>query len=331
MITLQNDGQIPFPDGPSWVADVALFASECLHGLAQKSERGAAEEVLKWLDASEDATWLSHCYSPQMFSWITDAEKCKTLMPSDWETLRQEIEFDQSPEYFNKSSVAVWQNPVQRFLNRLQAIGQGSRSVSSQDAVFLSSDDPLFRLSVNGMQEAVELIRTHVPGYFSDFQCFVRGIILVDYRASFRGASGLNQCGLIFYSPEEEWSPLKWAEELVHESTHYIIHSLDLRQHLVCGENALIEEHPGPFRPDLRHHHGNFHALSVVSRLVVMFDRLASAGIAADELAEKSADYIRRCRPAYEAMLKSGTLSPLGMDIFEQMIQPMFYTRKCHE
>lgn len=325
-LTIRNDGFEAFPQGCDWVADVALFGWESLQGVHRsrgKTEIGA--KTLQEIGAADEQEWIDCCYSPQLFSWLTDVEREFAVNDAHWSALATELRADQDAVFLDEgSALPLWRRPLPRFLNRLRSIGQGSRSVSSANAVFLDPQSELFVASVDGMREALRLIGECAPGFLADILTFVRAVVLVDHRASFRGASGLNQCGLIFYSPEEEWSPLRWAEELVHESTHYIVHALDLRDHLVQGENALVEAHPGPFRPDLRHHHGNFHGLCVVGRLVVLFDCFAESGVAVNAMREKRVDYIARSKPAYAAMLDSATLNPIGNDLFHQIIAPMF-------
>jgi hypothetical protein len=325
-LSICNDGIAPFPHGEDWVGDVALFGWQALQGLGRQCESySVANQVLNEIESADEHDWLEYCYSPLLFSWLTDIEQVEEVNDSHWNALRDELHADQEAQFLAKGGrLALWGRPVSRFLNRLRVIGQGSRSVSSADAVFLCPDSSLFKHSANALYESLALIEQCAPGYFKDILTFVRSIILVDHRASFRGASGLNQCGLIFYSPEEEWSPYRWAEELVHESTHYVVHCLDLRDHLVQGDNALLEIHPGPFRPDLRHHHGNFHALCVIGRLVTLFQRFIEEGIEPRFFREKREDYIHRSRPSYEAMVDSATLNPIGEALFDQIIRPTF-------
>ncbi len=325
-LNIINDGLQPFPRSEDWIADVAAFAWECLVTLRNdRSEGTHSTEVMSRLAGLDQSKWLDTCYSPLMFSWLTDAEKSPKLRDKDWDSLLAELYADQDPDYLSDDKkIQLWRRPVSRFLNRLQAMGQGSRSVSSKDAIYLDPDSEMYRLASGKLREAVSLIQACTPGYYRDLVNYVRGVVLVDNRASFRGASGLNQCGLIFFSPDEDWPAHKWAEELVHESTHCIVHCMDLRDHLVTGENALEEIHPGPFRPDPRHHHGNFHALSVVARLIVLFNRLAEAGYASDELLARRLDYLTRCRKSYDAFVESATLSPLGHELFVGLIRPMY-------
>ena len=326
MLNIINDGVQPFPRSEDWIADVAAFAWECLNTLSKdRSEGTRGAEFVSRLADLDQVNWLKCCYSPLTFSWLTDAEQRFKLRDEDWDSLSAELSADQHPEYLSDDhKLALWRRPVSRFLNRLQTMGQGSRSASSNDAIFLDPDSDTYRFASDRLREAVSLIQACTPGYYRDLVNYVRGVVLVDHRASFRGASGLTQCGLIFFSPDEDWPAHKWAEELVHESTHYIVHCMDLRDHLVTGENALDEVHPGPFRPDPRHHHGNFQALCVVARLIVLFTRLARSGHASDEHIARRFDYLTRCRKSYDALVESATLSPLGYELFVGLIQPMY-------
>jgi HEXXH motif-containing protein len=171
------------------------------------------------------------------------------------------------------------------------------------------------------MGEALGLLAECAPGFRADIDTFVQAIVLCD-DASFRGASGISKKGLVFFSPESAWSVVTWAEELVHEATHNILDAVGARIPLVEGDDAFREMHPGPFRPDPRHHYGNYHGLVVVARLIVLFDLLIRKGYEVTTLEEKKADYIERSVESLKS-LGVARLSALGRVVFEAIVTPV--------
>lgn len=321
-LAIHNNGLDPFPLGTQYAEDIALFGFETLVGLADLHPSQDAESAVAAMSSMDEESWKTCCSSPTLFAWLADAHDSGK---PKWTELPEDLRSPQGAAPLNSAPhIALWTTPNERFLRRLQSIGRGSRRDHCYDANFLDSNTPQFAEHVRNLEAGMALVRKHTPGFYEDMM-FVRAIALVDSGASFRGSSGVDFRGLCFYSPDATtWDPAKWAEELAHESTHYLVESLDLREPLLYGEDIFDERHPGPLRPDLRHHHGNFHALVVFGRLAVLFERLADAGITPLTLRSRRDDYVRRSRPAFDALNTPGRFSPLGQQIWEAIVMPMF-------
>ena len=186
-------------------------------------------------------------------------------------------------------------------------------------------DNPLFDKSIKNIIDALEIIKENTIGFYEDFLSFVKCIALVDEKASFRGATAVNRNGLLFFSPDESWDKYKWAEELVHECTHCIVYVLSARFPVVEGEEAFELKYKGPFRPDLRHLYGNFHALTVMSRCLVLFENIKKNNPSLSNLMQqKIDDFFEKATIPYQELKNNAKFSELGKSIFETIIADKF-------
>jgi HEXXH motif-containing protein len=215
------------------------------------------------------------------------------------------------------------------FVRVLQNMKTGSLGKDSSGCNPLPSGHPSYIEHNSRIAAAMRLLREHCPDFYFLVSTFLRRLILVDDKSSFRGATTYYARGLAYFRPRESWDAFVWAEELVHEATHNQVHSLLTFDRLVTGENRLTQNVPGPLRPDMRHHFGNFQALHVISRLLRLNETLAAAGLEPDGLRARNAELMERCRVPVRRLASEAQLTEVGQALFAAEIEPAFVQALC--
>jgi len=162
------------------------------------------------------------------------------------------------------------------------------------------------------------------PGYHEEIVQLVTWIGFVDDGASFRGASGVTQRGLVLLSPDESWTIETFAEELVHEATHCLLDAVSLWDPLLTGEEAFAELHAAPFRPDPRHLFGNFHAIVVVSRLICLFEAFEDARLPSSRPWHRVAEQYRSSsQSAFNGVASYPGMSGVAQHLLQHLVEPV--------
>lgn len=307
-------GGTPFPNLADWRADAALFASQALRARAATDgeDRGLVQE----LAALALGDWERAMLSPQTFAFLAD-EPRRWL----WSELADELDRDGLPQAAGRT--VIYREPGRLFEQLLRMLGRGSRRDDCAEAAFLAPDHPQFGVYAERLCEATALVEDVAPGFAADMDATVHAVAFVDDNASFRGSSGVIHRGLILLSPTEDWTPAVFAEELVHETTHNLLDILALRHPLLTGTDVFDEKYAAPFRPDKRHVYGNFHALIVVSRLILLFDAFRRSGVGdPDHWTSLAADYAVRAESALQSVRDYPGLSAVGRVLVENLAVP---------
>ena len=126
---------------------------------------------------------------------------------------------------------------------------------------------------------------------------------------------------MIFFSPDNQWAEITWAEEIIHETTHNILDVVSVREPLLLGEDSYLEKYDAPFRKDKRHLYGNFHALCVISRLIQFHTCLISSGVNIKFSKEKIEEYRMKASEPYKALLSDACFSELGKALHDLIIK----------
>lgn len=307
-------GTSPFPRLKDRRADGALFAYQAL--LSRRDRDPGDSGTVDRLKALPSEQWATTLLRPEVFAFLADEPGVWT-----WHELASAIERPASVITTGELRVAV--SPGDTFLRLLRRLGKGTRAESCAAASFLDPSSPAFTRASDNIAAASALLVEHVPGYAADIVNVVDRIALVDERASFRGSSGVIHRGLVFLSPEDDWTPGIYAEEILHEATHNLLDLLSLRTPLIEGDDVFEEKYTAPFRPDARHVYGNLHALIVVARLIHLFSRLESSSAASEiDWAERARDYAERSVEPLETVSAHPGLSPVARYLIDHLVRP---------
>jgi hypothetical protein len=229
----------------------------------------------------------------------------------------------------HRCRILIEPHPI--FVRILQNMKTGSLGKDSSGCNPLPFDHRFYLEHSARIAAALTLLQQHCPNYYFLVSTFLRRLILVDDKSSFRGATSYYARGLAYFRPRESWDQYVWAEELVHEATHNQVHSLLTFDPLVTGENRLTQNVPGPLRPDMRHHFGNFQALHVISRLLRFNETLAAAGLEPDRLRARNAELMERCRVPVRRLASEAQLTEIGRTLFAAEIAPAFAQALCED
>lgn len=315
-------GDSGFPLSESWKADIAKMCSVVLDALSRRCSvpEGLLPATLARLEYEE---WVERLTDPVLFAWCTEAQKLPEIKRSDWERLDADLRFDPAPMRPDPGSpVVIWSRPSEVFLARMREAGPGSLGENCHDADFLDPSKALFQDAYQKISTALKVLGDEAPGFRRDVDSFIRAIGLADSRASFRGSSALGRFGLVWFSPRETWPYQIWAEELMHEATHYILDGVGASQPLLVGEAAETALLPSPLRADLRPALGAFHALVVTGRILTLLDRLERSGHDYPALAERReilSGALRKCSKEFAGAID---MSVMGSAIYEAYVSP---------
>lgn len=296
----------------------AAAAQMCSYGL---ETFGSSGDVPSWLESLQDQDWVDAALSPFVSTLILD----ETAEWTQRYAIDQSIRFLRTP----RDERYPWRDVPPELLPILRRMGVGSRRPSCEEADFILPDEPEWRSHARHLQEGMQLLASLASGLLEELFTVSSAVVLVNANASFRGASGTSQRGLIFLSPESDWDEIVFAEELVHESTHCILDLISLCSPLFTADSAYQEKHRAPFRPDLRAWYGNFHAVVVCARCIGFYRTLMDRR--SDQVTrsmERIADLRNRAGPV-SAELLPAPMSDVANSIFQAWVVPEFRDWLC--
>lgn len=301
-----------FPQSNKWVEQFVLIVQNTLEDCLKKSGSNKKLKIfIEKIKFSEKKIWIKSLYNPVIVNWCLIQKEKKIISQSDIELLFDNLNHNSYPIPINKSNVNILPVPPQLIVQNMRTFGIGSKGSDSSKASYIKDVNSFFYHKTN-ILKSVDIIKKYTPGFYNDFKTFVTSIVLLDEHSSFRGASGLSNISLVFFSPDNDWAEFTWAEEIVHETTHNILEVLNVNQSLLLGENVFQEKYKAPFRKDNRHLFGNFHALCVVSRLIQFHTILIKSGVNIKNSKDKIEEYREKSAIPYKTLLADACFSELG-------------------
>lgn len=320
-------GDTGFPLAKSWKADVAKMCSVVLDALIHRNGP-QSHDFINSIESSTYDEWLDRLTDPVLFAWCTEAQKLSTVEAQHWDLLYADLRHDPmrvKPEL--SSPLVIWSRPSNIFLDRMRRSGPGSLGEHCHDAEFLDPSGDLFGDSFDKIGKALRVLAEVAPGFREDVDNFMRAIGLADFRASFRGSSALGRFGLVWYSPRITWSYQIWAEELMHEATHYILDGVGSTQPLLIGKAAEEVRLRSPLRADPRPAIGVFHALIVTGRILTLLDRLQKGGHEYSVLEERRQILSNALVTCSKEFLESVEMSVMGWAMYHAYVSPHLHQR----
>jgi len=291
----------------------AAAAEMCSYVLGELGDGGV---VQAWLESLQDQEWVEAALSPFISTLVLD----------------QTVEWPQ--RYAVDESVRLLRTPTEgrypwgevplELVPILRRMGIGSRRLGCEEADFILPGHSEWQSYGTLLRGALLLLDAVAPRYLEELHTASSAVVLVNEMASFRGASGASQRGLIFLSPTPDWDEIVFAEELIHETTHCILDLISISSPLFTAASAYEEKYHAPFRPDLRAWYGNFHAVVVCARCITFYRMLMeSRSDQSKRCADRVADLQSKAGPV-SAELLSAPMSEVGRNIFESWVVSEF-------
>jgi HEXXH motif-containing protein len=128
---------------------------------------------------------------------------------------------------------------------------------------------------VEGLLDAHDLIGAHDTQQAQEIATLTEYVVPMDGR-EFVGGSDLYLFGATFLRLREQWSALCYADHLVHEAAHQLLHAVQELRPLLLNRDQVGQ--PSPIRSDQRPMYGSFHATFVFLRLTQFMHRVVHAG-----------------------------------------------------
>lgn len=310
-----------FPKSKVWVEYFAALVQNTLDDCLIKSKNNKQlKQFIETIKHSDKVTWIKYLYNPVVVNWSSIHIDKEHISEHEVGFLFDNLQHQSYPIPINRTSVNILSSPPPIIIQNLRTFGIGSKGSDSSNANSIADIKTFFEHK-SKILESVEYIKKYTQGFYKDFCTFITSIVLVDEYASFRGASSISNIGLIFFSPEKEWSEITWAEEIIHETTHNILDVVSVREPLLLGESSYLEKYEAPFRKDKRHLYGNFHALCVISRLIQFHTCLIDSGVNIKLSKEKITEYRLKAKEPYQALLSDACFSELGKAMHDLIIK----------
>ncbi|MGQ0826374.1 MAG: aKG-HExxH-type peptide beta-hydroxylase [Actinomycetota bacterium] len=164
---------------------------------------------------------------------------------------------------------------------------------------------------LRGLQEAIQLVHEIQPEAASEIQILTEYVVPLDGR-QFVGGSDIFLFGATFLKLEPAWSTLCYADHLVHEAAHQLLHAVQEVEPLLLNRDQIGQ--PSPIRTDSRPLYGTFHATFVFLRLCLLMEATLDRG--PSEFAEEAEIRLHRhllgLRQGLQIIFEHGSLSTTG-------------------
>jgi len=196
----------------------------------------------------------------------------------------------------------------------------GPRTIDGEIAVMEQcTKEELDNLKVF-IEKAISIIKENDEGLFSEFNEYVRALVLFD-GSVVTGATSIRSFGNIYLRfPKKELSEIEkimyFVEHIAHETSHLHLHALMVHDVMIL--NTLAEKYEAPIRPDPRPMFGIFHATFVLTRMIRVFESWISR--------ESSAEVSRRLDTfkgmhdkGRSVISEHGKLTTIGTLVFESL------------
>lgn len=147
-----------------------------------------------------------------------------------------------------------------------------SRLAGKQAGLFLLDREAAEPI-VTGLAAAADLLRDTAPEVAAEIAAVTEYVVPLG-GDNFVGGSDIYLYGATFLRLDPRWSPLCFADHLVHEAAHELMHAEHELRPLLLNRDYVGA--PSPIRSDPRPLYGTFHATFVFARLASFMDMYLS-------------------------------------------------------
>jgi len=169
----------------------------------------------------------------------------------------------------------------------------------------------IFKSSQGAVQRALtEITKAH--DFDKEIKALINIIVLLESDRIVAGSS-FNLLGMIYLRSKRTWQ--QYCEDIVHECAHQYIFHIAATDTL-C-RNKPHERYPSPLRQDLRPIMGTFHAVFVITRIILFYRVLLEIGSELD-CQTKIDFYTPRFFEGYDIIMHHAKLTKKGCQIMTQ-------------
>lgn len=165
---------------------------------------------------------------------------------------------------------------------RIQSADDISPSKPNLEVISTATDSG--RIIATKYCEAANLIRRVDNESYRELQILTKFVVPLEGNSKFIGGSALSLYGATFLKLQSTWSPLCFADHLIHEAAHQLLHAVQELQPLILNREQYGAQ--SPIRSDPRPLYGIFHATFVFLRLSEFMSKALNVLTAPEEKRE---------------------------------------------
>lgn len=158
-------------------------------------------------------------------------------------------------------------------VNELNLIA--SEPLSSNEELRIIKYNELFSVKyasiISTIKKGYKYIKKYAPSVYKETIDSLKGITLLNGKR-FVGSSDIWYHGIALLNPDNSWSKITFADHLIHESAHTILHKINELTPLLLNPFDLLNV--SPIRKDPRPLYGTFHATFVFMKLAQFFENV---------------------------------------------------------
>lgn len=200
-------------------------------------------------------------------------------------------------------------------MNELQKYTDQTLSISKLDPA-LTIPDRMPSDLLAKFERAVELMVEVSPEQAAEVNLLTEYVVPLKGN-HFVGGSDITLFGASFLCLDADWSALCFADHMIHEASHQLLHARQEDEPLLLNRDELNDK--SPIRADPRPLYGSFHATFVFLRLALFMSAVLESG--REDLREEATLRLHRhlvgLLQGLEIIRDAGVLTPAGQAEFD--------------
>lgn len=179
-----------------------------------------------------------------------------------------------------------------------------------------SKGDPTIEILKKKLADGIELLKKTGEQRYEEIEVLLKGIVLLTGRR-FVGSSDITYHGIAFFNLDPDWSVYTFADHLVHEGAHILLHAANELTPFL--RNPDFYSASSPIREDPRPLYGIFHSTYVFMRLVMLFKHFY-ADNTVDEVLFRLHRHLLGFYEGMQVLSKHALFTPEGAELFHGMM-----------
>jgi hypothetical protein len=170
---------------------------------------------------------------------------------------------------------------------------------------------------IKKLSEGFEYIKKNSEELFEETLVSLKGITLVKGNR-YVGSSDIWYHGIAVLNPDDTWTEITFADHIIHESAHTILHALNEITPVLY--NPFEVNSFSPIRPDPRPVYGTLHATYVFMRLTQFFVDVSRLDTTSEEVMFRLNRHIKGFYDGMKVIAEFASFTTAGYELFKGMI-----------